>query len=98
MGAADLFPINVTRRPLVQSVRPVWITDLDDLKKTVARCPRCGALGLQHIAHTRTSIEARIKRGWRLRTRARTQAELEAWCAEVVKPFFGSIFSWAGSA
>ena len=66
----------------MNSVLPVWIPDLDDLKRSVARCPHCGSLGLLHIAHASTSIEARIKRCWKLRTQACTQAELEAWRAE----------------
>ena len=63
-------------------VRPVWITDLDDLKKSVARCPHCGSRGLQHKAHTRTSIDARMTRCRKLSTQACTHAELDAWSAE----------------
>jgi len=82
MGTAGLFPLSVTERHIVNSVRPVWITDLEDLKKTVSRCLHCGSLGLQHKAHTRTSIDARIKRCRRLRAQACAQAELEAWRGE----------------
>src|SRR5215467_5058584 len=82
MGTADLFALSVTRRHIVNSVRPVWITDLEDLKKTVSRCPHCGSLGLQLQAYTSTSIDARIKRCRRLRAQACTQAELDAWSAE----------------
>src|SRR5215831_5110282 len=66
----------------MQSVLPVWISDLDELKKSVARCPHCGSLNLQHMAHVSTSIEARMTRCRRQRTQARTQAELDAWRAE----------------
>ena len=63
-------------------VRPVWIPDLDDLKKSVARCPHCGSRGLQHKAQTSTSIDARMTRCRKLRTQGCTQAELDAWSAE----------------
>jgi hypothetical protein len=66
----------------VNSVLPAWMMDFEDLEKTVARCPHCGSLGLQHMAQTSTSIEGRIKWCRRQRTRARTQAELEGWRAE----------------
>src|SRR5215831_5368020 len=82
MRVSELFPISVTRRRIVNSVLPARMKDLDDLKKTVSRCPHCGSLGLQHRAQTSTSIEARIKRCRRQSTQARTQAELEAWRAE----------------
>ncbi len=64
------------------SVLPAWIPDLDDLKQSVARCPHCGSRGLLHMAHTSTSIEARITRCWKLSTQACTQAERDAWRAE----------------
>ena len=64
------------------SVLPAWIPDLDDLKKSVARCPHCGSRGLLHLAHVSTSIDARIKRCWKLSTQAHTQAELDSWRAE----------------
>ena len=64
------------------SVLPAWIPDLDDLKKSVARCPHCGSRGLLHLAHVSTCIDARIKRCWKLSTQACTQAELDAWRAE----------------
>ena len=64
------------------SVLPAWIPDLDDLKKSVARCPHCGSRGLLHLAHVSTSIDARIKRCWKLSTQACTQAERDAWRAE----------------
>src|SRR5215831_8052193 len=82
MRAAAVFLLSLTRRHLVNRVRPARMKDLADLKKTVSRRPHCGSLGLEHRAQTSTSLEARIKRCRRQSTQARTHTELEAWRAE----------------
>ena len=66
----------------MNSVLPARMKDLEDLKKSVARCPHCGSLEPQHVARASTSIAARIERCRRLRPQARMQAELEAWRVE----------------
>ena len=62
----------------MDSLLPAWMKDLEDLKKTVRRCPHCGSLEPQHMAHASTCIVALIERCRRLGTKARTQAELDA--------------------
>jgi len=66
----------------MNSVLPAWMMDFEDREKTVARCPHCGSLGLQHKARSRTSIEARIKWCRTRRTQMCTHAELQEWRAE----------------
>ena len=66
----------------MNSVLPVWITDLENLKKPGSGRPSCGSLGLQHKAHSSASIEARMKWCRTRRTPACTQVELEGWRAE----------------
>jgi hypothetical protein len=66
----------------VDSLLPVWMKDLEDLKKMVARCPHCGSLEPQHMAHASTFIVALIEQCRRLRPQARTQAERDASRAE----------------
>ena len=66
----------------MNSLLPPWLKDLEDPKQTVLRCPHCGSLEPQHMARASTSIVARIERCRRLRTQARTQAELEGLRAE----------------
>jgi len=66
----------------VDSLLPVWMKDLEDLKKMVARCPHCGSLEPQHMAHASTFIVALIERCRRLRPQARTQVERDASRAE----------------
>ena len=61
----------------MDSLLPAWMKDLEDLKKMVARCPHCGSLEPQHMARANTLVIAFIERCRRLRTQARTQAELE---------------------
>ena len=57
-----------------------WMKDLEDL--TVAHRAHCDGLDLQHTAHTSTSLVARIEWCRRQEMQARTEAELEGWCAE----------------
>jgi hypothetical protein len=67
----------------VNSLQPGWRKDLEDLKKTVPRRPRLRLPDvLQRLAHTNTTLLARIEWCRRQRTQARTQAELEGWRAE----------------
>jgi len=82
MRAAAVFLLSLTRRHLVNRVRPARMKDLDDLKKTVPRRPHCGPLDLQPPAHGSISIAARIEWCRQLSVQARTHTELEAWRAE----------------
>jgi hypothetical protein len=66
----------------VDSLLPAWMKDLEDLKKTVRRCPHCDSLEPQHMANASTFIVAFIERCRQLRPQARTQAELDASRAE----------------
>src|SRR5215469_2690417 len=82
MGAADLFPISVTRRHIVNSVPPARRKDLDDLKKPGSGRQECDSLDLQHLAETSIPLVVRIDWCRRQRGQARTQREVEGWCAE----------------
>src|SRR5215472_9668532 len=71
-----VFLIRLIRRQrhIVDSLLPAWMKDLEDLKKMVARCPHCGSLEPQHMAHASTFIVPFFERCQRPRTQARTQA------------------------
>ena len=82
MGAADLFPISVTRRHIVNTVLPARRKDLDDLKKPGSGRQECDSLDRQRLAETIIPLVARIDWCRRQRRRAPTQREVEGWCAE----------------
>ena len=82
MGAADLFPISVTRRHLLHSVLPARRKDLEDLKKPGSGRPYSDSLDLQREADTSIPLVARIEWCRRQRREARTQADAEGWRAE----------------
>ena len=82
MGAADLFPISVTRRHIVNSLLQAWREDLDDLKKPGSGRQDCDSLDRQRLAETIIPLVARIEWCRRQRRRAPTQREVEGWCAE----------------
>jgi len=64
----------------MKSLLPAWMKDLEDL--TVPRPAHSSFLDLQHTGHTSTSLVARIEWCRRQEMQARTEAELEGWCAE----------------
>ena len=56
--------------------------DLEDLKKTVRRLPRCDFPNLQRMAPTGLPLIARINWCGQQRRQSRSQAQLEGWRAE----------------
>src|SRR5215510_3342481 len=82
MRAAAVVLISLIRRHIVDHLLPAWRKELEDLKKMVARCPHCGSLEPQHMAHAITFIVAVIERCRRRRPQACPQVELDASCAE----------------
>ena len=56
--------------------------DLEDLKKTVRRLPRCDFPNLQRMAPTGLPLIARINWCRQQRRQSPTQAQLEGWRAE----------------
>src|SRR5262249_8392405 len=85
MRAADLFPISVTRRHIVNTLLPARRKDLEDLKKPGLGRQDSDSLDLQRMAETIIPLVARIARiEWcrRHRRQAPTQREVEGWCAE----------------
>ena len=82
MGAADLFPISVTRRRIVKSVLRARRKDLEDLKKPGSGRQDCDSLDLQRLAETSIPLVVRIDWCRRQRGQARTQREVVGWRAE----------------
>jgi len=82
MRAADLFPISVTRRQIVNAVLPARRKDLEDLKKPGSGRQDSDSLDLQRMAETIIPLVARIEWCRRRRRQAPTQHEVEGWCAE----------------
>ena len=64
----------------MNSLLPVWMKALEDLNQTVPCRPHYDSVDL--LAHTKTSIGARIEWCRRQETQACTRAELEGWRAE----------------
>ncbi len=64
----------------MNSVLPVWMNALEDLKQSVPCRPHDDSFDL--LAQTRTTIGARIEWCRRQETQACTRAELDAWRAE----------------
>src|SRR5215471_13294303 len=82
MGTADLFPISVTSRHIVNTLLPARRKDLEDLKKPGSGPQDCDTLDLQPKADTSIPLVARIEWCRWERRQAHTQREVEGWRAE----------------